>query len=469
MATDPTAPVLVSTTDITVVVNFSSFSLSLKMLSSGEAALFSFLMIFWFGTYVQGVILSYQMWQLKDRPNLKFRGATFVSLLYFVTMFPDFLDWINNFNKADSKFSGIPCVVYQPVNYITIMVALEITLLRFWILYIVEKKTNAIANLDFSKEDGTVSDKKHLQQINRYHSTKFLATVLGIATVVQVTILIIDAVARHLDSNQSSLENGCGEENFLEADVIFILWGFLLSGALIVLFILIFRLPAAKPVKIELIIVIVYGVSEYLSTLVEQDQLSILVQTLLNYAFYTVMFYVPLRKERAIIARERSDMVKDSATGTLDASMPLEVSGASVRLPGPARKFESMLRDDEFFKIFKEFLAKEFCLENLLFWRAVEDFKSLDSLNHQSAKTLAIKIIENFISEGSVMEINISSIMRAALVGMDQDADDFPNADLFDSSQFEILSLMYCGPFKRFKLSPAFEAFKNEEQKAGIV
>lgn len=76
------------------------------------------------------------------------------------------------------------------------------------------------------------------------------------------------------------------------------------------------------------------------------------------------------------------------------------------------RKFLELIEDPTGSQYFKEFLKKEFSVENFLFWKTVEKFKKMysgDGYNELLLQKHVLKIYNHFMSSFSPLMINISS------------------------------------------------------------
>eukprot|EP00475_Leptophrys_vorax_P015784 TRINITY_DN2211_c0_g2_i1.p1 TRINITY_DN2211_c0_g2~~TRINITY_DN2211_c0_g2_i1.p1 ORF type:complete len:298 (-),score=74.87 TRINITY_DN2211_c0_g2_i1:49-942(-) len=242
-----------------------------------------------------------------------------------------------------------------------------------------------------------------------------------------------------------------------------------------VLFVRVFALPAAKPLKKEVLCIVVWFVLIFTVTQYIPDAYSPFYQVCLSLVLYWFVLYQPLKAERKMMSREKAmNLLRASADSnqslrdsSLVQTMSLPImndNGGSfvvhmepAKVAGSLKKFEDCLRDEAFCDAFKTYLSQQFSLENLLFWEAVQNFKSVYNIDPPAAKKTAISIIENFVQIGSALEINISSDMRTRLLAEDCQDADFPSQNMFHAAQTEVLSLMYTGFFVRFKQTPEFQ------------
>jgi len=103
-----------------------------------------------------------------------------------------------------------------------------------------------------------------------------------------------------------------------------------------------------------------------------------------------------------------------------------------------------VLNDEKAYSALKNFLQKEFSVENILFWSAVEKYKTIDSV--EKRKEAANIIFETFLIADAQYEINLSHCTKEETVkSMEQSC-----KNNFDEAQNEIFFLMKSDAFKRF-------------------
>jgi hypothetical protein len=124
----------------------------------------------------------------------------------------------------------------------------------------------------------------------------------------------------------------------------------------------------------------------------------------------------------------------------------------------PEQKYTELLaevvsqKSIPFSKAFADFLEKEYALENLLFIQAVHSFKvSFGSKTMQTIAKMRVTIINEFINDGSVNEVNIPGSVRAAILHSVQ-----LSPQIFDDAS-SIVEVMLCqSSMRRFCESDDF-------------
>jgi regulator of G-protein signaling len=118
---------------------------------------------------------------------------------------------------------------------------------------------------------------------------------------------------------------------------------------------------------------------------------------------------------------------------------------------------ETMLSTERGIKKFSEHCAKEFSMENIRFWQAVNHYRTtsleLEATPVTSERTeelhdTAMAIWETYIAPGSEMEVNIPNTM-AKLIKVDIESMQVSSA-LFDRAQEEIFNLMSRDSYQRY-------------------
>eukprot|EP00761_Pharyngomonas_kirbyi_P012548 gb/GECH01012575.1/.p1 GENE.gb/GECH01012575.1/~~gb/GECH01012575.1/.p1 ORF type:complete len:522 (+),score=103.63 gb/GECH01012575.1/:1-1566(+) len=130
------------------------------------------------------------------------------------------------------------------------------------------------------------------------------------------------------------------------------------------------------------------------------------------------------------------------------------------------RPFDFFLTDSAGRECFKQFLIREFSVENLLFWIEVEQFKKVsgDEMNQ-----IANQIFETYIMYGSAFEINIDDELSAGIRERIHNGN--ISSDMFDEVQDYIYHAMQADSFERFKQSNLYKNFmaQNPSSRASVL
>ena len=109
---------------------------------------------------------------------------------------------------------------------------------------------------------------------------------------------------------------------------------------------------------------------------------------------------------------------------------PPKLTGFAV--PENINTLDGLLHEPDGFESFKVFLAKEFSVENILFWAEVEEFRrfnpdeSLVDDNEQpiTLVTEAFRLFDKYVKEGATYEVNLPSVIRESTFELVSRAED---------------------------------------------
>ncbi len=121
---------------------------------------------------------------------------------------------------------------------------------------------------------------------------------------------------------------------------------------------------------------------------------------------------------------------------------------------------------------FLRYLATEFSVENLYFYDAVNSYKKNHAhMSPSLALANAEEIWQKYVAEGSLLEVNVSSIQRTKVAKAlkpllrktgDIEENDKPAENLFDECKDEIINLMKLDSYPRFLKSSHYVAWKAD-------
>ena len=105
---------------------------------------------------------------------------------------------------------------------------------------------------------------------------------------------------------------------------------------------------------------------------------------------------------------------------------------------------EEYLENEENFEVLYVLAKKLFCVEILGFWKAVSEYKRLIVPGEIEKKKL--KIIETFLSNGSVYEVNVSAEVKNAI--LKEVASKDPNKIIFNKANMQVLRMILENVYK---------------------
>lgn len=143
--------------------------------------------------------------------------------------------------------------------------------------------------------------------------------------------------------------------------------------------------------------------------------------------------------------------------------------GASPRLSPNEWQFafDHVISDADGRAQFTKFLQSEYSEENILFWWAVEELKTVCSSECRSEfERTVLEMFETFIASESPLAINIDHDTRTDIIDRveNQDPSSFPD-NIYERAQAHVYRLMEKDCFSRFVHTPAY---KEVAKKMGL-
>eukprot|EP01114_Cavostelium_apophysatum_P005948 TRINITY_DN1712_c0_g1_i3.p1 TRINITY_DN1712_c0_g1~~TRINITY_DN1712_c0_g1_i3.p1 ORF type:complete len:404 (+),score=59.84 TRINITY_DN1712_c0_g1_i3:182-1393(+) len=109
----------------------------------------------------------------------------------------------------------------------------------------------------------------------------------------------------------------------------------------------------------------------------------------------------------------------------------------SEHIMDSSENFQQILYNKDLYAELENFMALEFCLENLKFWEAVNLFRSV---KEERLSTEARRIFKKFISKYATSSVEITAAERKAI--QQQIADDTCTRSTFDAAQLQVFEWM---------------------------
>lgn len=131
----------------------------------------------------------------------------------------------------------------------------------------------------------------------------------------------------------------------------------------------------------------------------------------------------------------------------------------------------------EGFAAFKNFLSKEFSVENILFWheaRIYRDYAQSSTADPIRVTSMAKAVYDHYFREGSVLQINvsfeISKSVQSAVEAIEKSSelDLAVAADAFQDAAKHIFGVMIHDPYPRFTRSAEFLAIQDKVTKVKL-
>jgi len=143
---------------------------------------------------------------------------------------------------------------------------------------------------------------------------------------------------------------------------------------------------------------------------------------------------------------------------SLRSAAPVSVTARELEAwSDPTTGFESLMSSPAGRQIFQKFLAGEFSAENLIFWTACNDLKSVKK--KEIFKERVEKIFLNHLDTSSQYEVSLDAKVKEKLMNEREN----PGENIFDEAQSKIYSLMHRDSFARFLVSDYYMKLKWEK------
>jgi len=132
----------------------------------------------------------------------------------------------------------------------------------------------------------------------------------------------------------------------------------------------------------------------------------------------------------------------------------LDTKGTIFALSRGVDVFQAVLNHAELCEAFTQFTITQWCVENVLFYKAVDEFKGKFKTNPESARQLAHFIAREYITSGSALEVNLDfGVRRTVLREVEEDLTE----TTFDSAQHHIYTLMENDSFAQWQRTGDFK------------
>jgi hypothetical protein len=174
----------------------------------------------------------------------------------------------------------------------------------------------------------------------------------------------------------------------------------------------------------------------------------------------TYVAYVAMREREH--QSEHTKTHTDLRTSSELNSSPAEVKSAEKKRRSQKEHLYEVMHNEHLREAFEKFMVQEFCIENVYFLGAVEEFekeaaKPQDEASSKQLKIMAEKIYERYCNVDSKLCVNISFKARSeAQTNLNGGAEELPRADLFDQARNEVIALICEDPFRRFVRSELY-------------
>jgi len=168
------------------------------------------------------------------------------------------------------------------------------------------------------------------------------------------------------------------------------------------------------------------------------------------------------RKKKSFFSRFSAGTSLASSTEKRE-SVTCEVTDKEIESWSDSNKgFENLMASPAGRQIFEQYLKGEFSAENLIFWNACNDLKSVKS--KEIFKQKVERIFINHLDSSSPYEVSLDAKVKEKLMSVRGN----PTENIFDEAQCKIYSLMHRDSFSRFLVSNCYEKLLNKRNKCTL-
>jgi len=159
-------------------------------------------------------------------------------------------------------------------------------------------------------------------------------------------------------------------------------------------------------------------------------------------------FLTPARKLRTVASTEMTGIQANQAMLTMHTGKEF---------------FRSCLETPVLLKSFTQFMRLIWCVENIMFYCEVNEYRRLLKSSPEQAKTCGLTIIQECVAPGSLLEINVDHPTRRELMELVHTG--VFTETTFDRAQSEIYSLMLTDSFEKWVHTESFSEALEEAVK----
>jgi len=137
-----------------------------------------------------------------------------------------------------------------------------------------------------------------------------------------------------------------------------------------------------------------------------------------------------------------------------DEQQELDTKGTIFALSQGVDVFQAILKHPNLCEAFSDFLTSQWCVENLLFYKAVETYREKCSAENANVRLLAQAVAVEYIMNGASLEVNLDyGVKKTAL----REVEEMPSVTTFDEAQVAIYNLMERDSFGQWQRTGDFK------------
>ena len=137
-----------------------------------------------------------------------------------------------------------------------------------------------------------------------------------------------------------------------------------------------------------------------------------------------------------------------------DEQQELDTKGTIFALSQGVDVFQAVLNHPQLCEAFTEFTTVQWCVENVLFYKAVESYREQCRTENTNIRQLAQALSTEYIQMGAALEVNLDFGVRRRVLAEVEEA---PSETTFDEAQSCVYKLMESDSFTQWKRTDDFK------------
>jgi len=142
-----------------------------------------------------------------------------------------------------------------------------------------------------------------------------------------------------------------------------------------------------------------------------------------------------------------------------DELQALDTKGTIFALSQGVDVFQAVLNHPQLCEAFTDFITTQWCVENVLFYKAVETYRGKCQIENTNIRQLAQALSAEYIQSGADLEVNLDFDAKKRILSEVEEA---PSVTTFDEAQKAIYILMETDSFGLWKRTGDFKRVLQE-------
>ena len=142
-----------------------------------------------------------------------------------------------------------------------------------------------------------------------------------------------------------------------------------------------------------------------------------------------------------------------------DEQQELDTKGTIFALSQGVDVFQAILNHPQLSESFTDYITTQWCVENILFYRAVETYREQCKEVNADIRQLAQRVAREYVMNGAILEVNLDFGVKKTVL---REVEEAPSASTFDEAQRAIYKLMETDSFAQWQRTGQFKKALQE-------